>query len=374
MARIFVPAGFEASEVSPDLYLFLHNELEKDLYVLLEFHSGGRNRRQVDVAVLGPYGVDIVEVKAKVRGAVIASNNGPWHIRRDDGVTEELPLNGSARENPYDQADHTAADFKRWLESELGVYTRVFPVVLVPQYRRDNNVRNRGFVWAANRLENFQRSLRSLRPYKDVPPSLSPNHWERIVNALALSELKGLGDASPTPEGTEEAVGTTGLTTGRRTTELQSNPVPVETAAAPSPMRPSPPLVLSSTVPPGQSVSGRRSPWLAALLGGVVAALLLGFGWFVLSPDAPTTPAAVPVTEPSASDPVAEAAPSTETEGTAETLPGVAYERGEGAENVQGDRVASPGGSSCRPRIRSRGTSTTRVSSSFTLKVSSITR
>lgn len=165
MARLFVPTGFNASTVSPDLYLLLQNEPD-DLYVLLEFHSGGRDQRQVDMAVLGPYGVDIVEVKAKTGGAIIASNNGPWHIRRDDGATEELPLNGSARENPYDQVNHTAADFKRWLENDLGIYTRVFPLVLVPHYRQDTNLRNRGFVWAANGLNSFKRSLRSLRAYK----------------------------------------------------------------------------------------------------------------------------------------------------------------------------------------------------------------
>ena len=44
MARLFVPAGFDAATVSPDLYLFLQNEPD-DLFVLLEFHSPGRDRR-----------------------------------------------------------------------------------------------------------------------------------------------------------------------------------------------------------------------------------------------------------------------------------------------------------------------------------------
>lgn len=169
MARLFIPTGFLASKVSSDLLLFLREELADDIYVLLEFHSGGRYRRQIDVAVLGPYGVDVVEVKNKVGGAVSASINGPWSIKRDDGTREEIPLNGSARENPYDQADHTAADLYRWLKSELDIHTRVFPLVLVPKYRADHRLQNREIVWATNGLESFKRSLRSLRPYKNIP-------------------------------------------------------------------------------------------------------------------------------------------------------------------------------------------------------------
>lgn len=62
------------------------------MFVLLEFYSLGRDRGRIDVAVLRPYGIDVVDVKVNLGGAVIVSDNGPWHTRHDDGKTEVLPL------------------------------------------------------------------------------------------------------------------------------------------------------------------------------------------------------------------------------------------------------------------------------------------
>ena len=272
MARLFVPAGFDAAAVSPDLYLFLQNEPD-DPFVLLEFHSLGRDRRQVDVAVLGPYGVDVVEVKAKVRGAVIASDNGPWHIRRDDGGIEALPLNGAAGENPYDQAARTAEDFRRWLDG-LGVRTQVFPLVLVPHYRRDTSLRNRGFVWATNGLSGFRSSLRSLRPYKDVPVSLSVDDYRRIVEALELTELTGTADA-PAPELPSPPRRV--LVSAEAPNPVASPPLPISAAAEPPPVLTQPPRG-GAAAPPFGGFSGQRS--LRLFVPGVVALLLIGVVWF----------------------------------------------------------------------------------------------
>lgn len=317
MARLFVPTGFEASKVSPDLYLFLLKELS-DYYVLLEFHSKGRDQRQIDIAVLGPYGVDVVEVKAKVGGAVVASSNGPWHIHRDDGVVEELPLNGSAQENPYDQAYNTAADLERWLEAELDIRTKVFPLVLIPQHRPDNNVRNRKYVWGANGLKRFGSSLRSWRDYKDIPSSLTSDHWERIVKALELLELTAVNAApakADVPDKTEPLIGRAARVSAP---EHQSSSVAKTTGVAPSP---SSSHRQSDEYPQAQVTrvrdSTRRTPWTNMLLG-TAAAVLLGFAWFAFAPDSgrsvtPVTPLA---TTPPAQEPAAEVVPPAEPEPT----------------------------------------------------------
>ena len=282
MARLFVPAGFDAAAVSPDLYLFLQNEPD-DLFVLLEFHSLGRDRRQIDVAVLGPYGVDVVEVKAKVRGAVIASDNGPWHVRRDDGGTEALPLNGAAGENPYDQAARTAEDFRRWLEHGLGVRTQVFPLVLVPLYRRDASLRNRGFVWATNGLSTFKRSLRSLRRYKDAPASLSVEDYRRIVEALELTELTGNAAATPELPNPPYRV------SASPETPSPVLPPPVAAAKAEPPPVPAQPPRGGAAAPPFAGFTKQRS--LRLFVPGVVALLLTGVVWFATASREAASPA-----------------------------------------------------------------------------------
>lgn len=352
MARIFVPTGFEAAKVSPDLYLFLHTELPDDLYVLLEFHSKGHRQRQIDLAVLGPYGIDVVEVKAKVGGAVLADPNGPWHIRRDDGQIEAIPLNGAARENPYAQASNTAGDFKGWLESELGIFTKVFPLVLVPQGRRDSNLRNRGYVWTANGLDSFRSSLRSQRPYRELPESLTPALWDRIVNGLGLSELAS--DVLTL----QEVQGEAKSPTVHVVEALPPLPHPTSVSKAPSAYRQheDPPAP-----PPTWLEPARRSPWPTAFVGVVIAALLLGFGWMwmALAPDRPAIDVAapppesavaveaIPTVEPEAPERAAEPTSPDALEAAPEALPGVAYDAGSRSAQIQGGEAVQPSGALC---------------------------
>ena len=274
--------------MSPGLYRFLLTELADDAYVLLEFHSGGRDQRQVDIAVLGPYGVDIVEVKAKTGGAVIASANGAWHIRRDDGKLEALPLNGAARENPYDQADRTATDFKQCLETELRIFTKVFPLVVVPKYRRDHNLRNRGFVWAANGLGSFKRSLRSWRFYKDQPQTLDVQQWERIVKALGLTELHA-DEMTLTPQKDAVIDSLPQISVGTSRAHAHSDAVPARLPAVLVSQVTPLPLVLDSATSVPRNNLKHRSVQLTAGLALCVATAVLSLVW--------TTEAAVRATE-----------------------------------------------------------------------------
>lgn len=364
MARLFVPTGFEASKVSPDLYYDLLTELSEDTYVLLEFHSGGRDQRQIDVAVLGPYGVDVVEVKAKTGGAVIASANGPWKIRGDDGSFETIPLNGAARENPYDQVERTAADFKRYLEIELKLFTRVFPLVVVLSYRRDHNLRNRGFIWAANGLKNFKQSLRSQRLYKDHPQTLDVQGWERIVRALGLTELHANGPA-PAPQG-----------------DIVTHSFPQNSVTTPQPAArddsvlarlPKVPHAQVTSPAPGSADAVLRSRpklhavRLAAGLAICIAAVVLGPGWFTSQektvapgvmvqtkpaqpvPGKTVAPVVVEQTKPAQLVPVE--ATVSEAVSADEALPGITYRPAQRAAIVAADGLTATEGSSC-PYLR----------------------
>jgi hypothetical protein len=342
--KIFVPTGFEANSVSPDLYSFLYDEFDDNIYLLLEFHSLGRRRRQIDVAVLGPYGIDVVEVKAKVGGAIIASENGPWRVQRADGSSEEIPLNGAARENPYQQARNTADDLKRWLSDELGIRTRVYPLVLVPQYHRASNLRNVGFVWTANGLGDFKNSLRSQRPYKD-PASLTVDHWDRIVNALALSKLGNIDDTAPsslTSEPVTTQIHTVEVQTALPKDDVTSTPygdaVPLP-SLHPEPEIPREPGVDASPTA-SKPLYSRLSIWL-----GLAAIGLAGIGWTVFAPDTPASPTAATVVTPSTPSTEADNSVNTE-EPAGEALPGVAYEADD-EEVSASNRAESLDGSNC---------------------------
>lgn len=165
MARIFAPPAFVAAEVSVKLLDALR-ALPEDVVVLVEFMSPGPDGRQVDVAVLGHNGVDVIEVKNK-RGTVVADDHGPWRILEDDGRTSEIPLNTfrGRSENPWDQADRTSKDFEQGIRTKYG-YPRdakVFPSVLVPVRRAEARIGRRSFVNGLNGVEDFQNGLRSLR-------------------------------------------------------------------------------------------------------------------------------------------------------------------------------------------------------------------
>lgn len=314
MARLFVPAGFEAASVSPELYAWLRTSLPAETCVLLEFYSPGPKQRQVDLAVLGPYGVDIVEVKAKTGGAVVAHPNGPWQMVYDDGSTEPIPLNGAAGENPYDQVLNTARDFEGWLGHVLGGGTKVFPLVVVPHGRRDHNLRNRGFVWAAGGLESFRRSLRSARPFKGLSPDFTPEQQEGLISALGLGEMKEQeAPERPAPKAASSPAPANELVVSAHTPET----VPATPSSAlPHPSAGSRVRVLGAAL---LVVAFCAGAWLMGRSGGRVEAT-------------PRGSAALPV--------VARATTPDET-----TLPGTPFERAAPTESAADE--ASAGGAHC---------------------------
>lgn len=120
--------------------------------------------------------------------------------------------------------------------------------------------------------------------HKDISPNLTPNHWEKIVHALELSELKA-NTAPPTPRAAETVENTPIHVAEARLSETQNTAVLTATTAPrySEAARPE----SNSEVSPVRNKAARRTLWSLALASIVV--MLLGFGWFVLSPNAPAT-------------------------------------------------------------------------------------
>jgi len=195
VARVFAPPSFVAEDVSSK-WIDAMYALPDDVVVALEFGSPGHDKRQVDTAVLGPHGIDVVEVKNK-RGAVIAQDHGPWTIIEDDGRRTEIPLNTfkQRRENPWDQADNTATDFKQGIVTLHGYprNAKVFPAVAIPEGRPATRLRWRQFVNGVNGVEDLPKKLRSLRPHGATKGEhravWTHDDRLRLVDRLGLIEL-----------------------------------------------------------------------------------------------------------------------------------------------------------------------------------------
>lgn len=191
MARLFAPVDFVADDISAPLVDALL-ALPSDVVVMLEFYSPGKAGRQVDVAVLGPYGIDVVEVKDIRGGAVVASENGPWWIEQDDGRSQQLRLNhvGGYVENPYQQVKRTAGDLERGLRQLHGLPSgvKVYPSVLIPQSRQATRMGKSGFVWGINGVERLDEGLRSLRPWRNAG-ELSVDRRFDLPTRLDLTEV-----------------------------------------------------------------------------------------------------------------------------------------------------------------------------------------
>ena len=156
-------ADFQRGDVSEPLFewlkLFLSHHPET--LALLEFTSPGRNRRQVDCALIGPGGVDLIEVKNK-RGVVRGSADGDWSVEDQTGTFVFSNTKAGRPENPYQQASHTADDLARGLHRITRSPVRVTPLVLVPAPDPRSTVEPRhSRVGLALNISDLRRQLRS---------------------------------------------------------------------------------------------------------------------------------------------------------------------------------------------------------------------
>lgn len=258
VARVFVTPNFSANSCTPMLLAAAADDLPDHVWVLLEFISPGPNGRQVDLAILGPYGIDVIEVKCVRGGTVIVSDHGEWTVRKDGGGTYKIPLNEfrGRQENPWDQADNTAKDFEKGLRSQFNGAVweklKVFPAVLVPEGRPQAYLGSRQFVNGMNGVDELVPRSRSLRSYRESSEVWGPDEWFRLVEDRGLVEL-----------------GRTDITVGGRGTPSgDDDKIPAD-APWPTPQ---------PTPQPTPRPAGDR-PWL--IWGGVLllVALLLYIGW-----------------------------------------------------------------------------------------------
>jgi hypothetical protein len=128
---------------------------------MLEFTSPGRNRRQVDCALVGPGGIDLIEVKNK-RGVVRGSADGEWEVEDHTGTVRFSNFKSGRPENPYDQATRTADDLEDGLRRLTRGNVRVTPLVLVPAPDPSSSVAPRhSRVALALNISELKRELRS---------------------------------------------------------------------------------------------------------------------------------------------------------------------------------------------------------------------
>lgn len=168
-SRIYVGQGFV---VRPALENAI-NHIKKILKVhpqmiaLLEFTSQGEHHRQIDVALVGPGGVDLIEIKNK-HGVVEGSPEGPWTVTRNGGKEYIVNRKSGVEENPFQQARNTADDLKGYLQDVTNHRIWVCPMVWLPSASPDSQIVGDSFVGHVVGLQEFAESLRSATRRKDA--------------------------------------------------------------------------------------------------------------------------------------------------------------------------------------------------------------
>ena len=166
---------FQTGDVSELLFEWLLNFLSQhpETLAMLEFTSLGPNRRQVDCALVGPGGIDLIEVKNK-RGVVRGSADGEWTVEDRTGTVPFTNTKAGRTENPYHQASNTATDLERGLRRFVGGQVRVMPLVLVPAPDPASAVEpQHSRVWLALSISELKGQLRSA-------PRISGGGWNRF--------------------------------------------------------------------------------------------------------------------------------------------------------------------------------------------------
>jgi hypothetical protein len=185
VARIFAATGFKASDLPADLYHYLQR-LPNDFYVLLEFISPGPRARQVDCAIVGPLGVDVVELK-RHQGAITTDPNRPWPVVYKGKTTYIVNTRNGVEENPYQQAENTSDDLKGWVHKTIDNKVRFAATVLVAKRNPATVHERHNYVSFANGVDELPAQLRNLRPY--AQGVLEPSVRDLIVERLHLSEV-----------------------------------------------------------------------------------------------------------------------------------------------------------------------------------------
>lgn len=135
LKRIYVGVGFKLKEGSgPEkLVQALEPLLRRhpELIALLEFTSPGNKSRQIDCALVGPGGIDLIEVKNH-HGIIHMFAEGAWTVESGDRSDYIRNEKWGRSENPYDQAFDAADDLQKGIKKKYGVSVRITPLVFLP--------------------------------------------------------------------------------------------------------------------------------------------------------------------------------------------------------------------------------------------------
>ena len=207
--RIFVGQGHLKQDIPTQMLLHAEAFLKRfpDAFAMLEFTSPGLDKRQIDCALVSAGGIDIIEVK-RHSGFIEGTIDGKWRQRGSGRVVSNKKKN--IAENPYQQAQNTAADFTAWLDTKYGVKVRVTPLVFMPNADPTSNIVRNEHVRLAlgNTQKEFTAALRSAfrnhsggwdgADFWDLPYrlGLQPMNMAfvqgRVIDALNHAPLKDL--------------------------------------------------------------------------------------------------------------------------------------------------------------------------------------
>lgn len=279
MARIFASPDFEASRTSASLYQALA-ALPEHVVVLLEFYSAGPKNRQVDAAVCGPYGLDVLCIKNITGGTVLSSEKHAWKIRLDNGDFSSIPMNviEGVQENPWAEAQNTADDLRNGLSKTFRqqLVGKIFPTVVIPEGSPDRQIQRRSFIRGVNGIEELTKHLRSLEPYVDELPVWTEAQRLQFPKEFGLVEIEiatasGLeADALRPEQPHSHGSSNTGLTATMSSWPEPAKAPPVESEARPpEPIgRPPAPERSSPTHRPRLAMKGTITVVLAILIIG----------------------------------------------------------------------------------------------------------
>ncbi len=185
MARLFVGSNFKASLLPVPFYEYLKG-LPDSFSVCLEFVSPGARQRQIDCAILGPHGVDVIELKRHT-GVVTASPDAPWRQEKDGRITTISNRKSGIEENPFQQAKNSSDDFITWIRRQLGREIAHRPTVLMCPGNPLSTFRDDNFAKWANGIDDLPKQLINSRNHSSVP--FHSGEHAKVIAALRLAEL-----------------------------------------------------------------------------------------------------------------------------------------------------------------------------------------
>jgi hypothetical protein len=172
-----------------------------DVTAMIEFHSRHRARRQIDIAVLSPGGVDVIELKQHSRH-VTGGPGETWFAGDRPMGNQRTEQGRSVIENPMQQATNSADDLSAWLALAISELTGcplhdaigslkggVRPLVWLPNVRSADIISS-SHCWYHVGLTGLAPKLRCLKNgVTDDATPWTPDAYLRLPSMLGMEAL-----------------------------------------------------------------------------------------------------------------------------------------------------------------------------------------